>query len=260
MIAELGHGALWLAAGMALLQLVALTAGRPAWATVAGPAAMAQAWFLIAAFLALLWCFASVDLSVGLVNDSTHSLEPLTVRLMGVARHAGGQLFLAALVAGFAGGVAAFFGRARLLPFAIAGAVTLVASLIADPFARIAAVPAQGRSLSTGFALPTSMVGRHAVRLNIGQSVKVGPVTVRLLALRAVAGPGYTAVAADLLVLRYGRAITSLHPEHRALIYPPGDASPVALALTDGATLAARVRSTDPTGATVNLAWQPLFF
>ncbi len=294
MIAELGHAALWLAVGMVLLQLAGPLSRRPGWAGIAGPAAMAQAWFLIAAVLALLWSFAVTDLSVTLVNDTSHGLKPLGERLTDIARPGGGRLLLTALVLALVGGIAAFRGEAVHV-IGWASLIALVGSVAVDPFARLDIVPAQGRSYPADSPLPFLviaavalvllsartrwiwggfagalvvgglLIGLDPVRrsetaatLRVGDRVDVGPLTVLLADLRPAAGPGHTAVVAQLVVWRDGKAVSSLHPEHRTLIYPGGDASPVAVALIGANAVSARVTSTGTDSATLGLIWHPV--
>jgi cytochrome c biogenesis factor len=295
LIAELGHAALWLAAGMMLLQMAGSVTGRPGWSELTVPAAMAQAWFLTAALLALLWCFAITDLSVALVNDSSHSLKPLLQRLADIVRLDRGQLFVFAVIVAIAGGVSAFQGRSDLPAYGLASLVMTTAALVADPFARIETVPAQGRSFADGMPVTAlclavlafvlliarsrvirgglaaallvggAVMAMDSVRrvetvatLAIGRTVDVGPVQVRLTALEPVAGPGHTAVRAHLIILRDGKAVSSIHPEHRAGIYPRTNASPRAVALIKANALSARVGETDTTSAVLTLVWHPL--
>ncbi len=295
MIAELGHAALWLAAGMMLLQVAGSVSGRPGWVELAVPAAMAQAWFLTAALLALLWCFAITDLSVALVNDSSHSLKPLLHRLADILRLDRGQLFVFAVIVAIAGGVSAFQGRSDLGVHGLASLVMTTAALFADPFARIDTVPAQGRSFADGVPVTAlclavlafvllitrsrvirgsiaaavllggAVVAMDSVRrvenaatLAVGQTVDVGPVQVRLAALEPVAGPGHTAVRAHLVVLRDGEAVSSIYPEHRTGIYPRTNSSPRAVALIKANGLSVRVVGTDTKSAALTLVWHPL--
>ena len=294
MIAELGHAALWLAVGMALLQVAGPMSKRPGWTAVAAPAAMAQAWFLIAALLALLWCFAVTDLSVALVNDNSHSLKPLSDRLIDIARPGGGRMLVIALMLALAGGIAAFRGEnVRVIGWASLGA--LVITVVVDPFARLDVVPAQGRSYPDGspllfLAIATAalvlvvtrarwfwatflgvlavgglITGLDSLRrdeavatLRVGERMTVGPVTVQLTDLRPAAGPGYTAVSAMLLVSRDGKIVSSLYPQHRTLIYPRDDSSPAAVAVIGTNILVARVTWTGADSAALGLVWHPL--
>ena len=78
MIAELGHAALWMAAALAVLQLVAgalgVRDGEAEGITILSrPAAILQGALAAFAFAALLWVFAITDLSVKLVAANSHS-------------------------------------------------------------------------------------------------------------------------------------------------------------------------------------------
>ena len=295
MIAELGHAAVWMAAGMVLLQLAAAVSKRPGLPELAVPAALAQAWFLTAALLAMLWCFAITDLSVSLVNDSSHSLKPVSHRLADIVRLVPGQLLVFAVIVSIAGGVAAFQGRRDLGAYGLAGLMTIGATLLVDPFARIDTVPAEGRSFPDGLpvtalgfagltllllttrsrvimggvaatALIAGVIGVvdtvRRVEVNrmlaIGQTVDVGPLQVRLTALEPVGGPGHTAVRADLIILRDGNVVSSIYPEHRTGIFPRSDSSPLALARIKGNAISARVSGTDIQSAKLTLVWHPL--
>jgi cytochrome c-type biogenesis protein CcmF len=81
MIAELGLAALWLAAALAGLQLLAgflgLRHGGTELAALGRPAAVVQALLCALAFGALLLVFARTDLSVALVAKNSHSAKPL---------------------------------------------------------------------------------------------------------------------------------------------------------------------------------------
>ena len=93
MIAEFGLAALWLAAALAGLQLLAgfagLREGGEGLAALARPAAVVQALLCALAFGALLLLFARTDLSVALVARTSHSAKPFikkfTQRLIGLA-------------------------------------------------------------------------------------------------------------------------------------------------------------------------------
>src|SRR5690606_19135415 len=85
MIAELGLAALWLAAALAGLQLVAgllgLREGGAGLAALVRPAAAVQALLCALAFGALLLLFIRTDLSVALVAKNSHSAKPFIFKL-----------------------------------------------------------------------------------------------------------------------------------------------------------------------------------
>ena len=76
MIAELGLAMLWMAAALAVLQLVAgVLSLRPSGEALAGvvrPVAVVQGLLCGASFLALIWLFLTTDLSVKLVAENSH--------------------------------------------------------------------------------------------------------------------------------------------------------------------------------------------
>ncbi len=104
MIAEFGLAALWLAAALALLQLVGAFAGvrgtSPELAAVVRPAAVVQAVLTALAFLMLIWVFARTDLSVLLVAENSHSEKPMIFKLAGAwGNHEGSMLMWVAIMA-----------------------------------------------------------------------------------------------------------------------------------------------------------------
>src|SRR5215470_18971400 len=115
MIAELGHYALVLALGLALVQAVVPFWGArsrdPALMAIAAPTAIAQFAFVGASFLALVWCHVVSDFSVLTVFENSHSAKPLIYKISGVwGNHEGSMLLwilmlalFGALVAGFGG-------------------------------------------------------------------------------------------------------------------------------------------------------------
>ena len=116
MIAELGHAALWLAAALALLQLVggalALRGGEAdGIAGLARPAAILQGGLAGFAFFALLYVFAVTDLSVKLVAANSHSLKPLIFKLSGAWGNHEGSMLLWVTVMALAGGLIAAVER-----------------------------------------------------------------------------------------------------------------------------------------------------
>jgi len=86
-IAELGLAALWLAAALAALQLIAgalaLTQRGAALAGIVRPVAVAQGVLALVSFLALVVLFWQTDLSVELVAKNSHSAKPLLYKLTG---------------------------------------------------------------------------------------------------------------------------------------------------------------------------------
>ena len=94
MIPEIGLAALWLAAALAVLQLVSGAASLRAapgevnpLAIYARPAAVVQAFLAVLAFLLLLRSFAVTDLSLKLVATNSHSMKPLIYKLRSERAH-----------------------------------------------------------------------------------------------------------------------------------------------------------------------------
>ena len=78
MITELGHFALILALGVAIVQMVVPLIGAwkgwAGWMALAGPAASLQFAFIAASFVALTWAFVTDDFSLQLVWANSHTL------------------------------------------------------------------------------------------------------------------------------------------------------------------------------------------
>src|SRR5262245_36711991 len=102
MIAEIGHYALVLALGLALIQAV-----LPGWGArtrdhalmaVAGPTAFAQFVFVAIAFAALAACYVVSDFSVINVFENSHSAKPLIYKITGVWGNHEGSMLLWVLI------------------------------------------------------------------------------------------------------------------------------------------------------------------
>src|SRR5213592_3380401 len=115
MIAELGHYALVLALGLALVQAAVpfwgARSGDPVLMAVAGPTAIAQFAFVGASFLALVWCHVASDFSVLTVFENSHSAKPLIYKISGVWGNHEGSMLLWILILALFGGAVAFFGQ-----------------------------------------------------------------------------------------------------------------------------------------------------
>ena len=87
MIAEFGLAALWLAAALAALQLIAgalaLTQRGASLGALVRPVAMVQGVLVALSFAALITLFAQTDLSVELVAKNSHSMKPLIYKISG---------------------------------------------------------------------------------------------------------------------------------------------------------------------------------
>src|SRR5919109_3159596 len=161
MIAELGHYALVLALGLALIQAtVPMFGARMRDVTlmgVAGPTALAQLLFVAVAFAALTACYVSSDFSVLNVFENSHSLKPLVYKVTGVwGNHEGSMLLWVLILALFGASVALFGGnlpatlKANVLAVQswIAAAFYLFILLSSNPFVRIPEAPFEGRDLN----------------------------------------------------------------------------------------------------------------
>ena len=114
MIAEIGLAALWLAAALAVLQLVsgalALRADDDEALSLAmytRPAAVVQALLAGLAFIMLLWAFAITDLSIKLVATNSHSMKPFLFKITGTWGNHEGSMLLWVAVLALSGGLLA---------------------------------------------------------------------------------------------------------------------------------------------------------
>ncbi|WP_271077577.1 heme lyase CcmF/NrfE family subunit [Aurantiacibacter sp. MUD61] len=161
MIPEIGLAALWLAAALAALQLLAGLAGartdNAEIAALARPAAALQAFLCAIAFGSLLYVFAVTDLSVKLVATNSHSMKPMIFKLSGAWGNHEGSMLLWITVMAIAGGAIALIERrlpektmmATLAAQAFVGlgfyAFLLLSS---NPFERLAETPPEGNGLN----------------------------------------------------------------------------------------------------------------
>jgi cytochrome c-type biogenesis protein CcmF len=161
MIAEIGHYALVLALGMALIQSVVPIVGArrsdPVLIGVAGPTALAQFALVATAFAALTACYVTSDFSVANVFENSHSAMPLVYKFTSVwGNHEGSMLLWVLILALFGALVAAFGGN---LPATLKANVLAVQSWIAaafylfilgtsNPFLRLPQAPYEGRDLN----------------------------------------------------------------------------------------------------------------
>lgn len=161
MIAEIGHYALVLALGIALIQSV-----LPVWGArthdatlmgVAAPTALAQALFVAVSFAALTWCYVVSDFSVMSVIQNSHSAKPLIYKFTGVWGNHEGSMLLWVLILALFGALVALFGRnlpaslrANVLAVQawVAAAFYLFILVTSNPFLRVANAPFEGRDLN----------------------------------------------------------------------------------------------------------------
>ena len=118
MMAEAGLAALWLAAAMALLQLVGgmtlLRGGAGQLVPLIKPAAYVQGALCAFAFLALMWLFYVTDLSVLLVASNSHIDKPLIFKLAGTWGNHEGSMLLWVSVLSVSGAAIALLDLAAL--------------------------------------------------------------------------------------------------------------------------------------------------
>jgi cytochrome c-type biogenesis protein CcmF len=161
MIAELGHYALVLALGLALVQacvpIIGARSNDPVLMGVAGPTALAQFAFIAFAFGALVACYLRSDFSVINVFENSHSLKPLVYKITGVWGNHEGSMLLWVLILALFGALVALLGgnlparlKANVLGVQsfIAVAFILFILVTSNPFLRIADAPFEGRDLN----------------------------------------------------------------------------------------------------------------
>ncbi len=161
MIPELGHYALMLALGLALIQgtmpIVGTRTNDPTLMSIAVPAALAQFAFVAIAFGALAECYVASDFSVLNVFENSNSQMPLIYRLTSIwGNHEGSMMLWIAILAFFGAMVAIFGGNlpAKLKANAlavqawVAAAFELFILTTSNPFVRIAEAPFEGRDLN----------------------------------------------------------------------------------------------------------------
>ena len=161
MIAEIGHYALMLALGLALIQgampIVGARSGDPALMSIAGPTAVAQFAFVALSFAALAACYVSSDFSVLNVYENSNSAMPLMYRLTSVWGNHEGSMMLWILILAFFGALVAAFGtnlpvklkaNALAVQAWIAAAFQLFILTTSNPFLRIVDAPLEGRDLN----------------------------------------------------------------------------------------------------------------
>jgi cytochrome c-type biogenesis protein CcmF len=160
-IAELGHYALMLALGLALIQgsmpIVGARSNDAVLMGIAVPAALAQFVFVAMAFGALAACYVTSDFSVLNVYENSNSTMPLLYRLTSVWGNHEGSMMLWVFILALFGALVAAFGNnlpAMLKAYAlavqawIAAAFHLFILTTSNPFLRIVDAPFEGRDLN----------------------------------------------------------------------------------------------------------------
>jgi len=191
MIAEAGLAALWLAAGLALLQFVLMIVALRTPVEVARTmraVAVLQGALTLIAFAALLIVFARTDLSVALVVENSHSAKPFVYKVAGAwGNHEGSMLMWVTILAA-AGACLGLLSRRtgeRTLIAALGAQAALALGFYAflliasNPFARLNPAPLEGHGLNPllqdpglAFHPPTLYLGY--VGLSIAFSIAVG--------------------------------------------------------------------------------------
>ncbi|MCK0138255.1 heme lyase CcmF/NrfE family subunit [Aliiroseovarius sp. F47248L] len=161
MITELGHFALILALGVAIVQmivpLIGAHKGWQGWMELAVPAATIQFLLVLASFFALTYAFVTSDFSVQLVTLNSHSAKPMLYKVSGVWGNHEGSMLLWVLIVSLFGAMAAWWGgnlpqrlKARVLAVQSSIAVAFLGFVLftSNPFIRIAQPPFDGRDLN----------------------------------------------------------------------------------------------------------------
>jgi len=191
MIAETGLAALWLAAGLAMLQFVLMIGALRTRVDVGRTIrsiAVVQGVLTLIAFAALLLVFARTDLSVALVFENSHSAKPFIYKFAGAWGNHEGSMLLWVTVLSVAGAFFAILSRRtseRTLIAALGAQAALALGFYAflliasNPFARLFPAAPEGRGLNPllqdpglAFHPPTLYIGY--VGLSIAFSLAVG--------------------------------------------------------------------------------------
>ena len=161
MIAELGHYALVLTLGLALIQsFVPILGARtrdPVLMGVAGTTALAQFACVAAAFTALAICYVISYFTVANVFENSHSAMPLIYKITSVWGNHEGSMLLWVLILSLFGALVAMFGanlpltlKANVLGVQswVAAAFYLFILVTSNPFLRLSEAPFEGRDLN----------------------------------------------------------------------------------------------------------------
>ncbi len=161
MIPELGHYALMLALGLALIQgimpVVGTRTNDPVLMSIAAPAALAQFAFVAIAFTALAVSYVTSDFSVLNVYENSNTQMPLIYRLTSIwGNHEGSMMLWVSILTFFGASVAAFGtnlpvvlkANALAVQAWIAAAFELFILMTSNPFVRIPNAPFEGQDLN----------------------------------------------------------------------------------------------------------------
>ena len=191
MIAETGLAALWLAAGLAALQVLLMVLALRSTIEVGRAIrsiAVVQGALTLIAFTALLLVFARSDMSVALVFENSHTAKPFIYKVAGAWGNHEGSMLLWVTVLSVAGAFFALLSRRtteRTSVAALGAQATLALGFYAfllvasNPFARLFPAPPDGQGLNPllqdpglAFHPPTLYFGY--VGLSVAFSLAVG--------------------------------------------------------------------------------------
>jgi cytochrome c-type biogenesis protein CcmF len=160
-IAELGHFALVLALGLALIQsslpFIGARRGEPRLMATAAPAALTQFLLVGLAFAALVHAYVVSDFSLQSVAENSNSAMPLLYKVTGVWGNHEGSMLLWVLILALYGALVATFGRnlperLKALVLAVQGwiasAFLLFILTTSNPFLRVDPPPLEGQDLN----------------------------------------------------------------------------------------------------------------
>ncbi|HTH96292.1 MAG TPA: heme lyase CcmF/NrfE family subunit [Stellaceae bacterium] len=161
MIAEIGHFALVLALGIALVQAIVplwgASTARPAMVAVAAPASLIQFALVALSFGCLAYGYVVSDFSLVTVFENSHSDKPLLYKITGVWGNHEGSMLLWVLILTLYGAAVGLFGgklprdfRARVLSVHGMIGVGFLAFILftSNPFLRLAPVPPDGQGMN----------------------------------------------------------------------------------------------------------------
>jgi cytochrome c-type biogenesis protein CcmF len=161
LIAELGHFALVLALGLALVQsslpFIGALRNDPRLTAVAAPAALTQFLLVGLAFAALVHAYIVSDFSLLNVVENSHSSKPLLYKITGVWGNHEGSMLLWVLILALFGALVAAFGanlpdKLKALVLAVQGwiasAFLLFILATSNPFLRLDSPPLEGNDLN----------------------------------------------------------------------------------------------------------------
>lgn len=194
MIAELAHALLWLAAALAILQVVSGVAELRGRAIVAArPVAVALGVLTLISFLLLIVLFIRSDMSVDLVARNSHSAKPMLYKIAGAWGNHEGSMLLWLAILGLAGAGIALLERrldARTLTATLMAQALLSLGFFAfllfvsNPFKRLSPAATEGNGLNPllqdpglAFHPPTLYFGY--VGLSVAFSFAVGALITR---------------------------------------------------------------------------------